>query len=217
MQLRPVGLEPSLGEHGGSEPVVGGGLAVQLVAVLEGNARVVGNHLVLSRLLEEENVGQRNTGELLEARPRLHRVVQIELLLVDEHVNRVLGSHDALLAVRDGRRLTCEEEFPRSPHLNVGTRLLTVSYAVVSLVDGKTERWRNRCKPNRSTPENHLSAASRRTDQVSDLLPGMGTWPQRMPNCQRGSPLHGDAPRCCATTCHATNLISACSRGACAT
>jgi len=74
------------------------GLAVEVVAVLEGDGGLVRDHEVLARLLEEQCVPQRDAGERLQARSALSRASEIVLLLVDLDMDRVLGSHRVLLA-----------------------------------------------------------------------------------------------------------------------
>ena len=66
---------------------------MQVVTVLEGNLGLVGDDLILSSTLEEQDVSQRNASELFQACAGLDRVIQVIFLLVDEHFNR-LRTHD---------------------------------------------------------------------------------------------------------------------------
>ena len=83
------GVDPRL-LIGHPKAVVGGRLAVKMVAVLERDLRIVGDDFIVARGLQEENVLKGDARELLKARAGLDRVVEFELALVDEDMDRLV-------------------------------------------------------------------------------------------------------------------------------
>ena len=88
MDRSPRAVDSGLPEFDILQAVVGGRLAVKVVAVLQRDFGVVGNDFVVAVGLQEEDVLERDTRKMLEARARLDRVVQVELALVDKDVDR---------------------------------------------------------------------------------------------------------------------------------
>jgi hypothetical protein len=95
--------ESGFGKRGRPKPVVGGGLAVEVFAICDGDFFVVRDDLVVARTLQEEDITQWNVGQMLQARPGLDRLFQIEFLLVDEDLDLVFVLHGELLRFLDDR------------------------------------------------------------------------------------------------------------------
>jgi len=72
------------------QTVIGWRLAVEVLAIFQGDLGVVGNDLVFPRTLEKENVTERDASQVFQVFACLDVVLQLELFLVDEDVNTMV-------------------------------------------------------------------------------------------------------------------------------
>jgi hypothetical protein len=97
MQDGTLGGNASDCEKRRSKALIGRGLAVQMLAVLQRDFYVVRDDFILARSLEKQHVVQGDARKVLLADSRLNGVVDLVFLFVDEDVDLMLVLHEILL------------------------------------------------------------------------------------------------------------------------